>query len=1285
MEQSNKKREQEILSSIDKLSSLGKDYDNKRNISSIDFSKMTKENIIDYLDELADKTDFKHKEFQEFLSYKNKIEEEELELFSDEYKDLYPNLLDPLFNIKIFQKREYNNLIYNKEIQDVIKESDKLCNSGFELSLHQKFVRNYLSRLTPYNNLLLYHGLGTGKTCSAISICEEMRKYMKEINSTKKIIVVASPNVQDNFKLQLFDDRKLKKINNEWILSGCTGNSLIKEINPTNMEGLTKKQIIKLVNKNIRQYYSFMGYEQFSNYITKIKDGIKKTSNEEVNYKRISKHIKRIFSDRLIVIDEVQNIRSGGYSINKKLENNFLDIVRLSKNLKLLFLSATPMFNSYKEIIWLINLMNLNDKRPQIKTNDIFDKYGNFKEEGKEIFIRKTRGYISFVRGENPYSFPYRIYPSLFNKSSSIYHENFSYPTTQVNNISIKKPMEMIDIYLSNIDSYQRKIYELSLDKIKESIDDIKEDEERGLGWQKVDKPLQTLNIVYPNTIVDKHIQNNDYDKINVDEVIGSNGLKNIMNFNSKKQDFEYKKDVLDNYGRFFQKDILKKYSHKISSIIENIQNSKGVVLIYSQYIDGGCIPLALALEEIGITRYGASSSLFKTKPVSNVDYETFKNKEETLKIKDTFKPAKYIMITGDNKISIKNALEVKAASSDNNINGEEVKVVIISQAGSEGIDFKFIRQVHILEPWYNMSRIEQIIGRGVRFCSHKLLPFVERNVEIYLYATRNYNEYEPLDMYIYRIAENKAIQIGKVSRVLKENAVDCLLNIKYNNLTVENMDQNIRINLSSGKNINYDIGDKPYTNVCDYMDKCDFKCKPYDYDVSNIDILDTTYDEDYVVFNIDVIINRIKDLFREKYVYKREQIIYHLKQLNNYTQIQIDYALSILINDKTEYLIDILGRKGNLVNIGDYYLFQPLELSNTKISLEERKKPIETKINKINIELPEQINTNILTTEKDVDVDVDVAEYTDSIIDKKIIIPSTKKIRISSIEKTINDNYDYYITATTKLEEKSKDWYGNILNIKNNIFNNEYYNRNIQKISDELFDKYIIEMIVDRFEYNKFKNIVEYLYNKFSNTEDTQNVKEIFMKKMYKYIEDAYMLKSSSVSGILLSNNKLVELYIFKKKDDNYILKYIPSNNIVELEKQLENIGLLDSYKTKVYNKNQINNIVGFSSYIDKINKVIIKVKNIKLKRNTGARLDQASKTKMYDLLHEDFNEIIDIEKIKTTKKSDKEFIPSLIQLSIILEILLRHYQNINKNNKIWYMPEPISNINNIEKLYIE
>ena len=143
------------------------------------------------------------------------------------------------------------------------------------------------------------------------------------------------------------------------------------------------------------------------------------------------------------------------------------------------------------------------------------------------------------------------------------------------------------------------------------------------------------------------------------------------------------------------------------------------------------------------------------------------------------------------------------------------VKAILISQAGSEGLDFKFIRQVHIMEPWYNLSRIEQIIGRAVRNCSHKDLPFEKRNVEIFLHGTILKNEdEEAADIYIYRLAEHKALQIGQVNRVLKEVSVDCLLNKGQIHLSAENLKQTVKQRLSSGYTINYAVGDHPKTEI---------------------------------------------------------------------------------------------------------------------------------------------------------------------------------------------------------------------------------------------------------------------------------------------------------------------------------------------------------------------------------------------------------------------------------------------------------------------------------------
>jgi len=72
--------------------------------------------------------------------------------------------------------------------------------------------------------------------------------------------------------------------------------------------------------------------------------------------------------------------------------------------------------------------------------------------------------------------------------------------------------------------------------------------------------------------------------------------------------EFEYR---TTEYGRLFSLTEIGKYSCKIENICKTIARSDGIILIYSQYIDGGLIPMALALEEMGLRRAGGKS-LFK-------------------------------------------------------------------------------------------------------------------------------------------------------------------------------------------------------------------------------------------------------------------------------------------------------------------------------------------------------------------------------------------------------------------------------------------------------------------------------------------------------------------------------------------------------------------------------------------------------------------------------------------------------------------------------------------------
>ena len=76
--------------------------------------------------------------------------------------------------------------------------------------------------------------------------------------------------------------------------------------------------------------------------------------------------------------------------------------------MKLILLSATPMFNDPREIVFLLNLLLKNDKREQIVEKDMFYPDGSLTEDGIKILTEKSRGIVSYLRGENPLAFPLR-------------------------------------------------------------------------------------------------------------------------------------------------------------------------------------------------------------------------------------------------------------------------------------------------------------------------------------------------------------------------------------------------------------------------------------------------------------------------------------------------------------------------------------------------------------------------------------------------------------------------------------------------------------------------------------------------------------------------------------------------------------------------------------------------------------------------------------------------------------------------------------------------------------
>jgi hypothetical protein len=1418
---------------------------------------------------------------------------------------LYPNLNDKQFNIKIATKKEFNDTKYDGIIYENIKQqADILAKADFELQPHQAFVKNFMSFQTPYSSLLLYHGLGSGKTCSAIGVCEEMRDYMKQIGITKRIIIVASENVQDNFKLQLFDERKLKEINGVWSMRGCVGNKLLKEINPMNMP-MPKEKVISQIKTLINTYYIFLGYVQFANYIIKTmnyeeevkkqqeKRNINKPGDKRHKTKiqilkdvkielnsRVIRRLRNEFDNRLIVIDEVHNIRKTDDNENKKVAINLEFLVKAAQNMRFLLLSATPMYNNYKEIVWLLNMMNMNDRRARVEVRDIFDKNGNFKKNGEELLIRKATGYISFVRGENPYTFPYRIYPNEFAPKQTF--PSIEYPEYQMNlkKISFEDKKRILSLYLTQIGGcencgkcqyccYKYIIYNLRNKKItittKQGV--IREmpsfENMESFGYTLLQTPLESLIISYPisglkqildempnenlsdeispsfsesiqleeespeegplaqepmeeepmveepmveepmveesiieepfaeEPIVEEPIEEEPLETIakeseqrsielnkanvqeqmnenkktrklrackygerlpngkcpekpkikaqeNIQELIngnnkktrklrackygdrlpngkcpdnpktkiktqkivtnklsdssesdfninidqrshqglgtsrggkkssssssyrreidprqltGKNGLERMMTFLDSKSppikgDFEYRQSTINNYGKIFSQNEIGKYSAKIKCVLDQIYNpatkrvSDGIILIYSQYIDSGLIPMALALEEMGFTRFGQTSikPLFKSRPTEVVDVRTMQPPKD----KKDFKPARYAMITGDPRLSPNNDFEVKGLTGEDNKDGNNVKVVLISKAGSEGIDLKFIRQVHILDPWYNMNRPEQIIGRAVRNFSHKDLPFEQRNVEIFMHGTiLDKNIEEAADLYVYRVAEYKAIQIGKVARVLKETAVDCIINHDQTNFTQEIMSASLKEpitqELSTGEVLrDFKIGDTPFSPSCDYMASCNYNCRP-DAEIDESKLNEDTYDQNFIVINSEKILQRIRMLFKEAFFYKKDVLLRSIRTPKEYPYVQIYSALTQLIEDENEFIVDKYGRNGRLINIGEYYLFQPIELKDQNISIFDRSVPLDFKHDMINFELNQNIVKSVIDKRN-----------VNKTINKEEELEFSEGKRIMELMR-VNYNISIEYLKQPKVPRGDDNWY-------------KHCGIVIKKMTKEYPESkkhllhFLVAHMIELLLFEDKINVMNYLYS----------LESIPQESLERYAK-TYFEKNSITT-------KSFTAFIGYKLNKRMIMILNENNKWVEASPE-EQREIASSKETKdflVFNPNDYNTIVGFIGYEKGNNDLAFKTKNIKSKRDTGARCDQAGKNK--NLLK--LNEIIGenkytIDNTKIVRDEDGNIIQEAMgndEICVLEEFILRYF-NINKENgKKWF-----------------
>lgn len=862
----------------------------------------------------------------------------------ESYAGLYPDSAgDENFLPKLLQKAEFLET-KQPSVAESLEEGEDRCEGteDFELTPTQRFIHKFLSPYTPYKGALLYHGVGVGKTCAAVVVCES---YLEQFPD-RQAIIIAPRNIQSGFFRNIFDINQVIWGDGETKPNrhrGCTGNIYLQLTNSLYDRKEDREKLELKVQAVIRQRYKFYGYTSF------YKEILEKQAKLNLENKppaaaeeALRKMLQVEYGNRVMVIDEAHNLRDAldeddqdevddpsegakkSSQEGKKLTPFLKKIFNNVDNLKLLLMTATPMYNSYVEIVFLLNLLLMNDKQPLLQTKDIFNvNEDRFEIQGPELLGAIANQYVSYMRGENPLTFPLRIEPQAPSRITV-------WPRVSVLRRAIPPDEQTACVKLGCVGAS----FPPEIEKLYETYSDTTSLE--GLPYTILDQIVSAGNFIYPGDA-----------ESDIRDRIQKEGFKTT--FGEMDDEGQFSCQSTDGDASWLRQDVLPKVSPKCAVLINRLNNCRGVAFVYSRFVSNGALSIALALEANGYLPWNLGGrGLLKEGnqtgrgrkcalcPLYEVGHGVQPADGLTKTPEHGFKQAYYVLLTGDKDLSPNNAKSIRAERDDRNVRGEQLKVIIGSQVAGEGLDLKFIREIFVFDSWYHLNKLEQIVGRGIRNCSHKDLDPEFRNCTITLLVNQYQNRAsaikETIDMYSYRFALQKAIKMGNVTRVLKQYALDCALNKEA--ILVKGLPPLTFIVDSQGKRReNVNRNDMPLTPLCDWGE-CEYECRAagmeeaLELDPSAIDY--STYDEYAARYEKTKLQRYLVNFFETN-----NQAFATFEDIQRAFPIPAPILASLLyeiVNDPDFLLEPGQGMKGKLIYRDRYFFYQPLQITDTRI-----------------------------------------------------------------------------------------------------------------------------------------------------------------------------------------------------------------------------------------------------------------------------------------------------------------------------------------------------------------
>jgi hypothetical protein len=696
---------------------------------------------------------------------------------------------------------------------NVLKKAD----TKIQLFSYQRLLRDFMGSQTPYRGVLIYHGLGSGKTCSAIAIAESLKME-------RDICVLIPASLRSNWE-------------SEFVKCG--------NANYANKTKLAEK-------------YTFIHYNG-------------------LNQRIANSWGSNVFNHKLIIIDEVHNFISQVYN-GGHIANRIYDILMRSTDTRFVLLSGTPIVNYPYEIALLFNLLRGYIKKFTLKVryqntnkwwkgNDVAHLIENVKYVNELSIDPSTQ---TVTVSKNPRNF-INIYNKHQNKKGVLKMNDHISDTDFVSLITQKLTthgfkVTKMDISVDTAFPHDEQLfttqyisYDDAEDRNERKIQIINQDrfvsKIRGLvSYYKGAKPSYYPDIKFDRIIkvplseygvnqhilariaekpLEKHSRKTMYtaNMLDPNKNKANNKFSNYYKLFSRSacnfvypekypnripEDVHLPKSEYNNIKadmmsrlegdakKYLTSDALPKYSPKYNKLMNNIiPVGKGTAFIYSQFKQMEGIGIfGMVLQQEGYAEFKLAKN----------------NKGEwdlNCKQNDLYKP-KYMIYSADTnierrqamlkifnndfdgvKLSLRTRNVFEKINNDNvsegNLRGNLIHVLLATASISEGISLFNVRQLHIMEPYWGNTRITQIKGRVVRINSHIQLPERDRNVEIYMYVstfteeqkrkysaallTDNPKDSKTSDEVLLHIAQQKR----KINEILlglvRNSALDCSIN----------------------------------------------------------------------------------------------------------------------------------------------------------------------------------------------------------------------------------------------------------------------------------------------------------------------------------------------------------------------------------------------------------------------------------------------------------------------------------------------------------------------------